>query len=119
MRPRSEVLEGEGASHQQGTYSNRMVHSVHPGEKLRLWEPIDPKIVDPAQFVQTAPAVACPCTFSLLVSPMIRAERSIHRMTFTNFRTSRTSRASRALRSRGNETLELALLADGVEPSGL
>lgn len=88
------------------------------GEQLGLWEPIDTKIVDPARFIQKPTGFAVPLD---LFSGGIAYNPSRVKPVadFAQFWDVKNFPGSRALKVRADQTLEMALLADGVAPGEL
>ncbi|MGL3210611.1 ABC transporter substrate-binding protein [Bradyrhizobium sp. BR 1433] len=94
--------------------------SVYAGAKEGFWEAVDPKIVDSARFVVKQPPFAVPVyifTSGIAYDPN-RTKRPAD--DFSQLWDVKNFPGRRALPSyHASDVLELALLADGVAPSGL
>ncbi|MHB0773873.1 ABC transporter substrate-binding protein [Bradyrhizobium sp. 1.29L] len=93
---------------------------IYAGAKDGLWEEIDHKIIDPARFVRTPPPFAVPADIwvgGIAYDP----SRTKHPANdFSQLWDVRNFPGRRALISyHANELFEVALLADGVDPSKL
>lgn len=92
---------------------------VYAGGKEGLWEPIDPKIVDPGRFFRKPPAFAVPLGLfgeGIAYDP----SRTKHpARDFSQLWDVQKFPGRRGFRNRAGGTLEIALLADGVSPSEL
>lgn len=93
--------------------------TAYAGSKEGLWEPIDTKIVDMNKFVQKgSPDMAPTFIYSGGIAYDPRRTKPAA-LTFPQLWDSKGFPGGRAFRTRVSETLEMALLADGVEPSKL
>nr|WP_233285773.1 ABC transporter substrate-binding protein [Bradyrhizobium acaciae] len=92
---------------------------AYPAEKEGLLEPIDYKVVDPNRFLVNAPSFAVPTggyTGGIAYDP---SRSPAPAKDFAQFWDVEDFPGRRGLRSRVSETLEMALLADGVAPAKL
>ncbi|MHB0773003.1 extracellular solute-binding protein [Bradyrhizobium sp. 1.29L] len=93
---------------------------IYAGAKDDLWEPIDPKIIDPARFARTPPAFAVPtCVWvgGVAYNPSRTARPA---QDFSQLWDVKNFPGRRALLSyHAAELFEIALLAEGVAPREL
>ncbi|UVO30473.1 ABC transporter substrate-binding protein [Bradyrhizobium arachidis] len=93
--------------------------TAYAGIKDNLWEPIESQVIDPDRFVQRVADVLVP-TFiyagGIAYDPVRTKNPAIN---FTDLWDAKKFPGPRGLRSRASETIELALLADGVPASKL
>jgi putative spermidine/putrescine transport system substrate-binding protein len=93
--------------------------TVFAGSKEALWEPIDTRILHPSRFVIPAGADKTPTfiyTGGIAYNP---AKTNPPAQDFAQLWDVQKFPGRRGLRTRVSETIEAALLADGVEPSKL
>ncbi len=91
---------------------------ITSGESEGLWEPLDIGAVDTKDLVAPLRKSSAPFIFSVGGIGYVpgRAKENVPK-TFAQFWDTKKFAGRRGLRSRASEMLELALLADGVEPS--
>jgi putative spermidine/putrescine transport system substrate-binding protein len=94
---------------------------ITAGSKDGLWEPVDEKIVDRSPLlVKGGDDYVGTYSFAgLMAWDPKRHPAGKHPVTFKDFWDGKTFPGRRGLRTRISETLEMALLADGVEPGKL
>jgi putative spermidine/putrescine transport system substrate-binding protein len=94
---------------------------ITAGSRDGLWEPIDEKIVDRSALLVKGGAdyVATYSFAGVIAWDPKRHPAGKHPVMFTDFWDGKAFPGRRGLRTRISETLEMALLADGVEPSKL
>lgn len=94
--------------------------TAYAGAKENLWEPIDPKVVDPSRFARPVPNSQLVPTYiyagGIAYDP---ARTKSPARDLTELWDVKNFPGRRGLRTRASETLELALLADGVPASQL
>ncbi|MCK1520113.1 extracellular solute-binding protein [Bradyrhizobium sp. 17] len=93
--------------------------AAYAGAKEGFWESVDPKLIDPARFVRKRPPFAVPTaiyTGGIAYDP---SRTKYPASDFGQFWDITNFPGRRALRSLAEQTLEPALLADGVAPGEL
>ncbi|MCK1688606.1 ABC transporter substrate-binding protein [Bradyrhizobium sp. 145] len=93
--------------------------SAYAGIKDNLWEPIDSGVLDPGRFVQRVAETLVPTFIYAGGVAHDPARTKAPANDFVQLWNVNTFPGARGLRSRASETLELALLADGVSPPQL
>ncbi|CAO3438895.1 ABC transporter substrate-binding protein [Azospirillum doebereinerae] len=90
------------------------------GETEKLWEPLDKGIVDAADLTVPMRDFSMPfMSFSGGIGFVLSKAGGNHPKTFADFWNVKDFPGRRGLRTRVSETLEMALLADGVDPKKL